>query len=137
MAGWLFGAAAWKCGARDGFIGWSPQERIRGLHRVTNNARFLVLPWVEVPHLASWALSRVLRRLSADWQRKYGHAILLVETFVEAGRFAGTCYRAANWVRVGATTGRTRQDRDRTLCVPAKDIYLYPLVRDFRSRLRP
>jgi hypothetical protein len=136
LAGALFGAAAWKCGARDRWIGWSPKQRARGLHLLTNNTRFLVAPWVEVPHLASWMLGRVLRRLSADWRRKYGHPVLLVETFVEAGRFAGTCYRAANWVRVGATAGRGRQDRDRRLRVPVKDVYLYPLGRDVRRGLR-
>lgn len=136
LAGLTFGAPAWKCGDRDHFIGWSGEERARSLHLVTNNTRFLILPWVGVPHLASWALGQVLRRLSADWQHKYGHPIVLVETFVERERFAATSYRAANWVRVGTTRGRTRQDRDHTVQVPVKDVYLYPLVRDFRSRLR-
>ena len=92
-------------------------------------------PWVRVPHLASWVLGRVLRRVSADWQAKYGHPIVLVETFVDRERFQGTSYRAANWVRLGSTTGRSRQDRDRTLRVPVKDVYLYPLRRDFRTVL--
>jgi len=131
----LFGSAAWKCKPRDGFIGWNPEQRERNLHLVTNNTRFLILPFVRVPHLASWILGRVLRRLSADWQKKYGHAILLVETFVERERFAGTSYRASNWIRLGATTGRSRQDRRHTLRVPIKDVYLYPLDREFREEL--
>lgn len=135
LAALLFGSAAWKCAARDGWIGWNAQQRRQSLQLITNNMRFLILPWVEVRHLASWVLSRVLRRLSADWEGKYGHPILLVETYVERQRFAGTCYRAANWVPVGTTTGRSRQDRDHTIEVPAKDIYLYPLRGDFRHRL--
>jgi len=131
----LFGSAAWKCRARDQFIGWAPERRPRHLHLLTNNTRFLILPFVRVPHLASWILGRVLRRLSADWQKKYGHAIVLVETFVERERFAGTSYQASNWIRLGATTGRSRQDRRHTLQVPAKDVYLYPLDRRFRQEL--
>ena len=133
----LFGSAAWKCRARDQFIGWSAEQRSDGLHLLTNNTRFLILPWVRVPHLASWALGRVLRRVSADWVSKYGHPIALVETFVEQQRFMGTSYRAANWVRLGPTTGRSRQDRRRTLRVAVKDVYLYPLRRDFRTVLCP
>jgi hypothetical protein len=135
LAGLLFGSAAWKCRARDEVIGWSSEQRRRHLYRITNNSRFLVLPWVQVPHLASWSLGTVLRRLSSDWQEKYGHGICLVETFVDAERFAGTCYRAANWRRVGQTSGRSRQDRRHRLQVPVKDIYLYPLARDWRGRL--
>lgn len=131
----LFGSAAWKCSARDQFIGWTPQQRCEGLHLLTNNSRFLILPWVRVPHLASWVLGRVLRRVSADWQNKYGHPIALVETFVERSRFAGTSYRAANWIRLGSTTGRSRQDRCRSLRVAVKDVYLYALHRQFRTVL--
>lgn len=131
----LFGSAAWKCKPRDGFIGWNPEQRERNLHLVTNNSRFLILPFVRVPHLASWILGRVLRRLSADWHNKYGHPILLVETFVERGRFAGTSYKAANWFRLGPTAGRSRQDRRHSLQVPVKDVYLYPLVPRFREEL--
>jgi hypothetical protein len=131
----LFGSAAWKCRARDQFIGWAPERRARHLHLLTNNTRFLILPFVRVPHLASWILGRVLRRLSADWREKYGHAIVLVETFVERERFAGTSYQASNWIRLGATTGRSRQDRRHTLQVPVKDVYLYPLDRRFREEL--
>ncbi len=131
----LFGSAAWKCKVRDEWIGWSAERRRQRLHWVTNNTRFLILPWVRVAHLASWVLGRVLRRLSADWQDKYGHPIVLVETFVEQERFAGTCYRAANWIRLGSTTGRSRQDRDGTLRVAVKDVYVYPLRPDFRREL--
>lgn len=131
----LFGAAAWKCRVRDQFIGWLPELRARNLHLITNNTRFLILPFVRVPHLASWILGHVLRRLSADWQNKYGHSIVLVETFVERERFAGTSYKASNWIQLGATTGRSRQDRGHTLRVPVKDVYLYPLDSRYRKEL--
>ena len=125
----LFGAAAWRCAPRDRALGWGEVERRQGLSRLTNNTRFLVLPWVRVPHLASAVLGAVARRIQADWQVKYGHGLEALETFVERERFAGTCYRAANWQRVGTTRGRSRQDRDRTCIVPPKDIYLYRLHR--------
>lgn len=135
VAGVVFGSAAWKCRDHDQFIGWSAEVRARNLSLVTNNQRFLMMPWVRVPHLGSWILGRVLQRLSADWQAKYGHPIALVETFVERERFRGTVYRAANWQHVGATEGRTRQDRYSTLRAPVKDIYVYPLARHFREVL--
>ncbi len=128
----VFGSAAWKCAVRDAFIGWTAGQRERHLHRITNNTRFLILPFVRIPHLASWILGHVLQRLSADWQAKYGHAVVLVETFVDRERFAGTCYKAANWIRTGTTSGRSRQDRAHALRVPVKDVYLYPLDRRFR-----
>lgn len=131
----VFGAAAWKCQGRDTHIGWNIDQRRCHLPHVANNIRFLILPWVQVPSLASWTLGAISRRLSTDWQAKYGHPIYLVETFVEGDRFRGTAYRAANWVRVGETTGRTRQDRDRSIQAPLKDVYLYPLHRKFRERL--
>jgi hypothetical protein len=131
----LFGAAAWKAKARDEWIGWAPEQRERTLPLLANNTRFLVLPWVRVPHLASHVLGLVVRRLHADWISKYGHGIELLETFVERERFRGTCYRAAGWLPVGATVGRSRNDRDQTLSVPVKDIYLRPLSPDFRRRL--
>ena len=131
----LFGSSAWKCKARDQWIGWNQDQRERNLNLTTNNTRFLILPWVKVPHLGSWILGRVNRRLSGDWQTKYGHPIRLVETFVERERFKGTVYRAANWVKVGSTTGRTRQDRDWSIQRPVKDIYVYPLEPAFRRRL--
>jgi hypothetical protein len=131
----LFASAAWKSAARDGFIGWDAPTRERNLVHVANNTRFLILPWVEVPHLASHALSLASRRLSADWQAKYGSPIVLLETFVDRARFRGTCYKAANWRLVGQTQGRTRDDRHHTLQAPIKDIYLYPLTKHFRRRL--
>jgi hypothetical protein len=131
----LVGAAAWKCRARDEYIGWTAEQRQRHLHLIANNTRFLILPFVRVPHLASWILGRVMRRLSADWERKYGHGIVLVETFVERDRFAGTSYQAANWIRLGSTTGRSRQDRYSSLQVPVKDVYIYPLRRRFHKEL--
>ena len=135
LAGVLFGSAAWKCRDRDRFIGWTAEARERNLVLITNNQRFLILPWVRVPCLGSWILSRVLRRLSVDWQAKYGHPIVLVETFVERERFRGTVYQAANWQHVGSTQGRTRQDRNYTLRVPVKDVYVYPLAGNFREVL--
>jgi hypothetical protein len=134
----LFGAAAWQCADRDCHIGWDAPTRAERLHLLTNNTRFLILPWVQAPHLASYVLSRVTRRLSSDWQSKYGHPIYLLETFVQRDRFAGTCYQAANWLRVGQTKGRTRQDsaEGKHHQAPQKDICLYPLHPHFAERLR-
>jgi hypothetical protein len=131
----LFGAAAWKCADRDAFIGWNTQQRKERLFLLANNSRFIILPWVRVACLGSWILGRLVRRLSRDWQRKYGHPVALLESFVQRDRFAGTVYQAANWAKVGATQGRTRQDRDRTLQAPVKEIYLYPLQKNFREVL--
>lgn len=130
----LFGAPAWQAGARDRFLGWDQSQRAAGLHYLTNNTRYLILPWVKVSGLAAFLLSQVCRRVSQDWQVKYGHPIYLLETFVERNRFAGTCYRAANWLCVGQTQGRGRQGLN--LSAPTqtiKDVFLYPLV----GRLRP
>jgi Domain of unknown function (DUF4338) len=133
----LFGSVAWKCAPRDQYVGWDSSTRARQLNYVTNNTRLLILPWVRVPHLASHFLGLLTRRLSRDWQRKYGHPIYLVETFVDTNRFAGTCYQGANWVRVGQTQGRGRQGRDRRVrSTPIKEVYLYALVPDFRMRLQ-
>ncbi len=131
----LFGAAAWKAKARDEHIGWSVPEREKNLNYLTNNTRFLVLPWVKVPHLASCILGHALRRLNNDWGKRYGHPVQLVETFVDRDRFLGTCYRAANWRKVGETAGRSRQDRHHKMRVPVKDIYVYPLKKNFREAL--
>lgn len=131
----LFGSAAWACAPRDQFIGWKSQSRRNHLIYTTNNTRFLILPWVKVPHLASHILGLTVRRIALDWQRKYGHALYLLETFVEKERFKGTCYKAANWIYVGETTGRSRNDRYSKLQVPIKEIYLYPLHRHFREML--
>jgi hypothetical protein len=131
----LFGAAAWKAAARDNFIGWDAAARARHLPEVVNNTRFLILPWVRVEHLASHVLGLAARRVSALWEQKYGHPVHLLETFVEQERFAGTAYRAANWIKVGETAGRSRNDRSRQLQVPVKDVFCYPLHRRFRSLL--
>jgi len=131
----LFGSAAWKCAARDAWIGWDHGRREANLGFLTNNTRFLVLPWVTVPHLASHLLATLARRVRADWQAKYGHPVHALETFVESDRFKGTCYRAANWLRLGSTQGRTRNDRNHCLRATVKDVYLYPLSSDFRREL--
>lgn len=134
----LFGSAAWQCADRDRYIGWTATTRAEGLHLLTNNHRFLLLPWVNSKGLASHVLGLVQRRIGADWQCKYGHPIHLLETFVERERFAGTCYQAANWIRVGQTKGRTRQDtiEGRHQQAALKDIYLFPLHRRFSQRLQ-
>jgi hypothetical protein len=133
----LFGAAAWQCADRDAYIGWDGPTRSQGLHLIANNTRFLIPCWVQVPHLASHLLSRIARRVSRDWQSKYGHPLYLLETFVEVGHFAGRCYQAANWRRVGRTKGRSRQNRPdgRAYRLPLKDVCLYPLHPCFRARL--
>jgi len=131
----LFGSAAWKAAARDRWLGWSAEQRGRHLGLLTNNTRFLILPWVRVPHLASHLLGQVTLRLSGDWQQKYEHPLYLVESFVEEPRFAGTCYRAAGWVRVGLTTGRTRNDDGLKPRAARKAIYLKILRADALRRL--
>ncbi len=129
----LFGAAAWKTEARDRWIGWSGDVRERNLSLICNNTRFLILDWIKVPHLASYALGACLRHLPPDWKRRYGTDIAMVETFVDTTRYVGTCYKAANWFKIGQTKGRSRQDRDRKLKVSVKDVFVYPLRRDFRE----
>jgi len=131
----LFGSAAWRCAARDRFIGWFETARSRQLQRITNNTRFLIPAWVQVPHLASHVLGLIGRRLRADWWRKYAEPLSLVETFVDTNRFTGVCYRAANWLPVGETTGRTRQDRFSRIEVPRKAVLVRPVVANFREEL--
>ena len=130
-----FGPAAWKVAARDDFIGWTPEQRRRGLKGMVNNDRFLILPWVKIPNLASYILGRMGRRLASDWQRVYLETIVLAETFVDTERFAGTCYRAANWRCLGSSRGRGRNDRTHQLGEPIKSVWVYPLQRDFSRRL--
>jgi hypothetical protein len=131
-----FAGAAWRCKDRDRFIGWDDGTRARNLPLLANNTRFLVLPWVRVSHLASHLLGHIGRRIAQDWQRKYGHGLCALETFVEGARFTGTCYRAANWLRVGQTTGRTRNDvLNRGPVSSIKDVYVYPLAKHFRQTL--
>ncbi len=131
--GW--GSAAWKVASRDAFIGWDRETREGNLHRVVNNVRFLILPWVKVEHLASKVLAANLRTLRSDWQRFYAQEVSLAETFVDTERFAGTCYKAANWNRVGETKGRGKYDRDHGCSSTVKAVYLYPLSKDYRERL--
>lgn len=121
----LFGAAAWRCRVRDAFL--ALQGAKPPLAQIANNTRFLILPWVRVPHLASHLLGRVAARIRSDWQAKYGHGLQWLESFVDTGLYRGTCYRAANWIHVGETTGRSRQDREHRLSVPRKAVYLYRL----------
>ena len=132
----LFGSAAWKIAPRDAFIGWDAKTRKRNLHLISNNMRFLILPWVQVPNLASHILGRIARRISTDWINKYGHPLYLLETFVDRDRFRGICYRAANWIYVGPTKGRTRNDCYNNIRVPIKEVYLYPITKNFREGLQ-
>lgn len=131
--GW--GQAAWKVACRDNFIGWSPAQRNRNIHLIAQNTRFLILPWVKVPYLASHILGRMSRILPQDWQRVYNHPLVLLETFVDIERFKGTCYKAANWIHVGVTKGRGKWDTHYQYSVPLKAVFLYPLEKNFREIL--
>jgi hypothetical protein len=122
-------------GSRDRFIGWEAKARLANIRLLAYNTRFLILPWATVPHLASHILGRMARILSADWQRLYAHPIYFVETFIDPQRFAGTCYRAANWKVMGQTTGRGKDDRAHKANRSIKEVLGYPLVKDFRQRL--
>ena len=130
-----FGAAAWKVAPRDRYIGWTLEQRKRTLHLVVNNARFLILPWITSLNLASMILSKMSKRLPAEWHDRYGYSPVLLETYVETDRFRGTCYKAANWLMVGQTQGRGKLDQHHLHRLPRKDILLYPLNRRFRERL--
>ena len=130
-----FAASAWTCEPRDTHIGWDAEHRKARLHLVVGNARFLILPQVRVANLASCVLGQATRRLSSDWRAAYGYEPVLIETFVETGRFIGTSYQAANWIRVGQTKGRGKLDRMNEHKLPVKDVYLYPLRRDYRRIL--
>ena len=130
-----FSSAPRHLGPRDRFIGWSKQARKRNIDRIAYNTRFLILPWVRVPHLASHILGRLAALLSADWERVYAHPIYLLETFVDPSRFQGTCYRAANWMVVGSTTGRGKDDQTHRANRPIKDVLVLPLQRQFRRLL--
>jgi hypothetical protein len=130
-----FGAAAWKTAPRDDYIGWSAKQRKNNLHLIINNARFLILPWVNSKNLGSKILSMAARRVAADWQDRYNYRPQLVETFVEKKRFDGICYKAANWVCVGDTKGRGKLDVKNEYKLPVKSVWLYPLCRNFRNKL--
>jgi hypothetical protein len=132
----LWSSPAWKMAARDQSIGWNAEQRAHNLQLIVNNSRFLVLPWVHIQGLASKILAQSARQLPIDWEQRYGYRPLLLETLVDAQRFRGTCYRAANWIHVGQTSGRGRMDREhKTHGQAVKDIYLYPLARNTRQRL--
>jgi hypothetical protein len=122
-------------GPRDRFIGWSPDARRRNIRFLAYNTRFLILPWVKVPHLASHILGRMAKLLPQDWERIYGHPIYYLETFVDPGRNRGTCYRAANWIFLGRTTGRGHNAPTKRPRVPVKEILGLPLSRNFRNLL--
>ena len=130
-----FGACAWQVQARDRYIGWTDHQRRARLQRVVNNVRFLILPWVQCAGLASRILSGILKPLRQDWHCRYGYQPVLLETFVEVPRFTGTSYRAANWIRLGQTRGRGKLEKQHRQIAPLKDIWVYPLHRDFRKIL--
>ena len=130
-----FGASAWKLGPREQFIGWPEPHRLKNLQLVVNNARFLILPWIQSKGLASKILSKVARQLPNDWHLRYGYRPVLLETFVESQRHRGTCYKAANWVHVGQTTGRGKKSSVHHQIIPIKDIWLYPLRMDYSAVL--
>jgi hypothetical protein len=128
-------SAARHIGCRDRFIGWSADNRRKHIHLIAYNTRFLILPWVRVPYLASHILAQMAKALSADWQRVYNHRIYYLETFVDKERFAGSCYKAANWIYLGDTTGRGKNDQSKKANRSIKAVYGYPLIKDFRRHL--
>jgi hypothetical protein len=130
-----FGASAWQVKPRDQHIGWDHQQRVRGLHRIVNNARFLVLPWVRCPGLASRILSAIPKPLRADWTWRYGYEPVLLESFVEVPHFSGISYRAAAWIRLGETQGRGKLEKNNQQVAPLKEIWIYPLHPRFRQLL--
>ena len=131
----LFASSAWALAERDRWIGWSERDRAERLNWVVANTRFLIFPWVRVRNLASTALSLAARRIGGDWQERYGYAPVLLETFVDGARYRGTCYQAANWIRLGMTAGRGRDDRHTQYVSTPKIVYVYPLRPDFRAHL--
>lgn len=130
----LFGSSAWSCKDRDQWLGWSHDARKTNLIFTTNNTRFLILPWVKVPHLASHVLGRVVRRLNEDWMKKYGHPIHLLETFIDTSTYSGACYSAAGWRRIGKTTGRGCR-AGKAVTKTIKDILVRPLSKNFKEVL--
>ena len=131
----LFAAAAWALKPRDEWIGWDEEDKSLRLNLIVNNSRLLIFPWVRVVNLASRVLSLTAKRISDDWQERYGYRPVLLETFVDQTQYRGTCYRAANWHYLGRTKGRGRMDRYNQSNLTPKDIYVYPLCRDFRKKL--
>lgn len=135
LASMAWSSAPRHIGCRDRFIGWSPETRRRNVHLLAYNSRYLILPWGRMPHLASHILGRIARRISADWEEVYQHPVWFLETFVDTERFRGTCYRAANWVHLGVTTGRGKADQTNRPNRSIKEVFGYPLSVDFRERL--
>ena len=132
--GWC--SAPRHIGCRDRYLGWTPEQRVKHLCRMVINTRFLILPWVKVPHLASHLLGWMARRISRDWQEIYHHEVVWLETFVDPERgFSGTCYKAANWISLGQTTGRGKNDQTHRANRSLKEVLGYPLRRDFREAL--
>ena len=132
-----FSSPAWRMAARDTWIGWDEAARKRNLQKVVNNSRFLIVPWVRIRNLASSILSLAAHRIREDWRERYATELLLAETLVDAERFRGSCYRAANWIHLGSTTGRGRMDREhRREDLTPKAVFVYPLVEDARRRLQ-
>ncbi len=134
LLGWA--AAAFRAPLREAYVGWDEATKRRRLHLVANNIRFLLLPWVKVRNLASKILAMNLRRLASDWESAWNHPVVLAETFVDTSRYRGTCYRAANWVHLGATAGRSKRGNDYLFGSTKKALFVYPLRRDARRRLR-
>lgn len=130
-----FGASAWKVAPRDTWIGWTSEQRLSRLHRVVNNARFLLPPRARMKNLASRVRAMSARGIQQDWSRRYGYEPVLLETFVERSRFNGTCYRAANWIYVGDTKGRGKLDRHHERALPVKRVFVHPLTKSWREEL--
>jgi len=135
IACFAWSSAPRHIGCRDRFIGWSQQERKRHIHLIAYNSRFLILPWIRVKLLSSHLLGQMAKTLAADWQTIYSHPLYYLETFVDKERFAGTCYKAANWIYLGDTTGRGKNDQTHKPNRSIKAVWGYPLSRQFRSRL--
>lgn len=131
-----FSASSWALEERDKWIGWGIEDRKERLHLIVNNSRYLIFPWVKVKNLASKALSQAARQIQEDWLREFCYAPVLLETFVDREHFQGTCYKAANWTLLGQTKGRGRGDRYNAHELSKKDIYVYPLQKDFRACLK-
>lgn len=131
----IFSASAWSLEKRDKWIDWTKEDRILRLNLIINNTRFLIFPWIKIRNLASWSLAQVSKRVRHDWQKNFKYTPVLLETFVDVGKYYGTCYKAANWTYLGNTKGRGRQDRYSQKLSSPKAIYMYPLVEDFRNFL--
>ncbi len=130
-----FASSAWRLSSRDQFIGWTDEQRIANLRYVVSNARFLILPWIRRPNLASRILGGIVRRLPQNWEERYHYRPILLETFVQLDRFTGTCYKAANWIRLGTTDGYSLYGKKQKKQVPTKAVFVYPLTRKFREIL--